>query len=168
MGQVVEEVRLWNTPVVGAFLLYKFTDGYQRAHHYGDAPVAILHFLASAILTSDDLKMGVSDRRSSLQSYIMSFEDGRRSDLLLSIHQRLNGKLEYTWKSIDIAVASGLLFWDVDSGKLYPASDSSPKVVRGTAPRAEMRRDGERAEILGKWFAAHDLPTIMAYFKIVL
>jgi hypothetical protein len=167
MSEIVEEVRLHNTPVLGAYLLYKFTEGYTNAHKSGEAPNALHHFIASAILTSENLKGPISDMRENLQSYIKSFEDTKTSDLLMGIHERVKEKMHYSWASIDIAVANGLLFWDSESGKLYHKNlEKSPSY--GNAPKAVIRRDGEKAEILGRWFAEHNLSTITAYLKILL
>ena len=166
MGQLVEEVKLWNTPTVGAYLLWKFTTGYCDGHPNGDAPIGLLHFLAIAMLTNKKLLEPINNRRDDLQSYARSFENSKDSDILLTIQERAREKREYTMASIDIAIAKGLLVWDVDSGKLYPRNLSkSPS--RGKALKEMFKKNGKKAEILGKWFAKHDLPTVAAYLKVV-
>jgi hypothetical protein len=75
-------------------------------------------------------------------------------------------KREYTLAAIDIAIAEGLLVWDVDSGKLYPRDLTKPP-DRGKKLKTVIKREGKKAEILGKWFAQHDLPTIAAYLRVV-
>lgn len=166
LGQLVEEVKLWNTPIVGAYLLWEFTKGYLSEHPTGDAPIALLHFIASAILTNKELLEPISGRRDDLQSYARSFEESKESDILLTIHERARQKREYTLASINIAIAEGLLVWDVDSGKLYPR-ELSKKPSSGKTLRANIKKDGKKAETLGKWFAKHDVPTIAAYLKVV-
>jgi ABC-three component (ABC-3C) system Middle Component 3 len=166
MGQLVEEVKLWNTPTVGAYLLWKFTTGYCDGHPNGDAPIGLLHFLAIAMLTNKKLLEPINNRRDDLQSYARSFENSKDSDILLTIQERAREKREYTMASIDIAIAKGLLVWDVDSGKLYPRNLSkSPS--RGKALKEMFKKNGKKAEILGKWFAKHDIHTIAAYLKVV-
>lgn len=166
MGELVEEVKLWNTPVIGAFLLWKFTKGYCDNHPNGDAPIGLLHFVASAILTNQKLIEPVSNMRDNLQSYVRSFEDKKNSDILLSIQERTKSKFEYTLKSIDIAIAEGMLVWDVESGKIYPREVSSNSGNNITLKHTH-KRNGEKAELLGKWFSQHELSTIAAYLKIV-
>ena len=166
MGQLVDEVKLWNTPIVGAYLLWKFTKGYCDGHPHGDAPIGLLHFVASAILTSKKLLSPISNRRDDLQSFARSFENSKDSDILLSIQDRTKEKLEYTLAAIDIAIAEGLLVWDIDSGKLYPR-DLSKRLCRGKTLKVNTERDGRKAEILGEWFSKHDLSTIAAYLKVV-
>ena len=163
----MEEVRLWNTPAVGAYLLWKFTLGYCEGHLAGDAPIGLLHFLASALLTNNKLLKPISKRRDNLQSYVRSFEDSKDSDILLNIHELVIEKREYTMASIDIAVGEGLLVWDVNSGKLYPR-EITKRPIRGKGLKIVHQRVGKKADILGSWFAKHDLPTITNYLKVVL
>lgn len=166
MDKLVEEVKQWNTPSLGAYLLWKFTTGYSDAHPNGDAPVGLLHFLAIALLTNNKLLEPISNRRPNLQSYVRDFENKKNSDVLVTIHDRVERSRNYTMAAIDIAVATGLLFWDVDSGKLYPRKDV--KARRGNALKPSLVRVGAKAEILGKWFSEHNIPTVATYLKVVL
>ncbi len=166
MGQLVEEVKVWNTPIVGAYLLWKFTQGYCNGHPNGDAPIGLLHFVASAILTNKKLLKPVNNRRVDLQSYALSFENEKNSDILLTIQDRVKEKRAYTLAAIDVAIAEGLMVWDSDSGKLYPRK-LTRRLGRGKALRRIIEGDGNKAEILGKWFSKHDLSTIAAYLKVV-
>ena len=166
MGKIVDEVKLWNTPIIGAFLLWRFTQGYCNGHPNGDAPIGILHFLASAILTNKELLKPISKQRDDLQSYARSFENTKDSDILLSIQHRISEKCEYTLAAIDIAIAQGLLSWDIESGKLYPRDlDKSPS--RGKALKKNITKEGKKAEIFGEWLSKHDIQTIEAYLKVV-
>lgn len=166
MGKLVDEVKLWNTPIIGAYLLWKFTQGYCNGHPHGDAPIGLLHFVAIAILTNKELLKPISNQRDDLQSYAISFENSKNSDILLSVQQRVKDKREYTLAAIDIAITEGLLMWDMESGKLYPR-DLSKRTGRGKALKSIIKREGEKAEILGKWFSKHDLLAIEAYLKVV-
>lgn len=166
MGKLVDEVRLWNTPIIGAFLLWRFTQGYCNGHPHGDAPIGLLHFIATAILTNKELLKPISNQREDLQSYARSFENTKNTDVLLSIQARIREKREYTLAAIDIAISKGLLFWDVESGKLYPR-DPMKRPGRGKALRKDIIREGKKAEILGCWLSKHDISTIEAYLKVV-
>ncbi|GAA3928884.1 hypothetical protein GO495_06405 [Chitinophaga oryziterrae] len=166
MGEILEEVKLWNTPIIGAYLLWRFSTGYCSTHPSGDAPVGLLHFIATAILTSPKLSGPISNKRANLQSYIRSFEDSKNSDILLSIHDRIKDKMAYTMKAIDIAVSRELLFWDFETAKLYPKNNLR-KASRGNALRNSHEQNGNKAEILGKWFGKHNLADIAQYLKIV-
>ncbi len=167
MGRLLEEVQQWNSPSVGAYLLWKFTSGYCNAHPNGDSPIALLHFLAIPLLTSKRLLKPISNLRANLQSYVRSFENSKDSDILISIHDRVKRNQGYTMAAIDIAVSTGLIFWDIDSGKLYPRKDVK-RPHKGYALKTAFVRDGKKAEILGRWFAEHSISTIATYFKVVL
>lgn len=165
MGKLVEEVRLWNTPVVGAYLLWRFTSGYSEHHADGDAPSALLHFLAMAIVTSPQLLKTINGQRPNLQSYARSFSENGQTDLLLGLQKRIDQKKEYTLAAIDIAVANGVLAWDVQRGKLYARSlNMSPK--KGCRPKGAMNSTGKKAALLGKWFSEHDIGMIASYMRV--
>lgn len=166
MGILINEVKLWNTPLIGAFLLWKFTKGYCDNHPHGDAPIGLLHFIAYAILTNNKLMKPISNRRDDLQSYVRSFQDEYESDILLSIQSRILDKRKNILESIDVATAMGLLVWDVDSGKLY-SRELERNPGKGKALKGIYKNYGLKAEILGKWFSQHDFPTIAAYLKVV-
>ena len=163
---LAEEVRTWNTPLIGAYQLWQFTLGYCQSRHDGDAPIGLLHFIAGPILASPQLNETVSLRRKSLQSYALGFEDKKQVDLLLGLQERIRRRRPQTLAAIDAAICAGLLVWDAESGKLYPRQ--APNASRGRSLRAALKREGDKARTLGAWFAAHDLPTIAAYLKVVL
>ncbi|MGJ8639996.1 MAG: three component ABC system middle component [Opitutaceae bacterium] len=159
MNSLSDEVRLWNTPAFGAYLVWKFTSGYSEHHATGEGPVALLHFIATAILTSPMLAEPISNRRKSLESYVRSFHQNEQTDLLYGVHARIKERRLYTMASIDIAVANGLLVWDAETGKLY-SKDLSKRPSRGCKPKVEIIRIGDKAEILGGWLASHKIETV--------
>ena len=167
MSILVEEVKIWNTPLIGAYMLWEFTKGFSDSHPDGDAPIGLMHFLANAILTNPNLTERISNQRADLQSYIRSFEDKKESDLLLTIHERVKEKRQYTLESIDVAVSEGLLVWDLESAKLYPKY-LRKKPSKGKNIKPSLSRIGFKANILGSWFAQHNLPSITTYLKVVL
>ncbi len=166
MGNLVEEVKIWNTPVIGAFLLWKFTQGYCKNHPSGDAPIGLLHFIALSILTNERLSKHITNRRKDLQSYIRSFEENKDSDILLSIQTRIKAKRKYIFEALDIAVADGLIVWDTDTGKIY-AKEIAKIPSKSNKPNEAQLGEGKKAEILGMWFSQHNLSTIASYLKVV-
>jgi hypothetical protein len=162
MGRLIEEVKEWNTPVVGAYLLWRFTKGYIDHHPSGDAPIAILHFIISGILTNQEICDAINGHKPDLASFSRWFNEKKRSDLLACLQQHIALKRSYTLRSIEIAVATGLLTWDIETAKLYYTDIK--KVKKGTALMGiAVQQLGGKAEILGKWFSQHDLHSIIAY-----
>jgi hypothetical protein len=167
IGKLVDEVREWNSPVIGAYLLWRFTDGFTKNHPVGDAPVVILHFIASGILTDHEICDAISGHRPNLASFVRWFNEEKRSDMLACLQHQVIKKRHYAMASIDIAVANGFLVWDNETAKLFPRLLKRQK--NGTATMGiAVHKLGEKAEILGKWFSQNDLSIITASLGIVL
>jgi hypothetical protein len=167
MGKLIEEVQEWNTPVVGAYLLWRFTKSFIQNHSKGDAPIATFHFFVSGIMTEPNIYNTLSGHRSNLPSFVRWFNEEKRSDLLACLSQQILKQRIYTIKSIDIAVSSGLLAWDVETAKIYSTNIS--RIKKGTSIMGlSVQNLGDKAEVLGKWFAEYDLHTVAAYLGVVL
>ena len=169
MNRLIEEVKEWNTPIVSAYLLWRFSSGFCEKHPHGEAPVVILHFIAAAILTSDQLSNVISRRRPNLESFVRSFNEDKKSDVLACLSQRIISKRSYTLASIDIAVSSGFLAWDSNCATLHPRSVlTNDKRKKGRKLGTTIIDRGNKAEILGEWFANHDIPSITSYLGVIL
>jgi hypothetical protein len=166
MSNLLDEIKEWNTPIVGAYLLWHFSSGYQKKHINGESPVVYLHFIANAILTDIELSENISRRRKNLESYVRSFIDNKKSDVLAGLHQRVLRKRENTLAAIDIAVANGLLVWDCDNATLCPRELQSPRGSIKLSPT--ISKMGDKAFILGEWFSRHDLVTITSYLGVLI
>jgi hypothetical protein len=169
MGKLVEEVREWNSPIIGAYLLWRFTQSYVYNHPSGDAPVVILHCIANTLLTSHDFNHLISDKRHNLASYVKGFSESqyKKSDVLGCLSQHIRKQLSNTIQAIDISVATGLLAWENESAKLFPLE--KVKSLRGTTTKGiAVQVIGRKAEILGKWFANLDILTITSSLGVVL
>jgi hypothetical protein len=167
MGKLVEEVKEWNTPVVGAYLLWRFTQGFVKNHPAGDAPVVILHFIATGIITEPGIYDAIKGNRPNLASFVRWFNEEKKSDFLACLNHKIIQKRRYTMDSIDIAVSCGLLAWDIETAKLFPATIK--RVKNGTSSKGiAIQKLGDKAVILGRWFSEHDLHTITAFLGVVL
>jgi hypothetical protein len=167
MGKLVEEVKEWNTPVIGSYLLWRFTQGFVQNHPNGDAPVVILHFIVSGIMAEPNIYDAISGNRPNLASFIRWFNEEKKSDFLACLNQNIIQKRKYTIESIDIAVSCGLLAWDIETAKIFPVAIK--RVKSGTASKGiAIQKLGNKAEILGKWFSECNLPTLTAYLGVVL
>ena len=167
MSSLAEEIRIWNTPIVGSYMLWRFTHGYTASHPEGFSPILLLHFIASAILTNQRLNKPVNNIRKDLASYVRSFTDKKEVDLFLSIQDRVNATKFYTLSSVDLAIQNGLLVLNPDDACLYPR-DLSKKPSRGMAPKPSVKSIGNKAETLGIWFSAHPVSQVASLLKVVL
>jgi hypothetical protein len=96
MGKLIEEVQEWNTPVVGSYLLWQFTNGFIQNHRQGDAPVVIYHFIASGIITEPNICNAISGLRPNFASFIRWFNEEKKSDFLACLNQQIIKSRFYT------------------------------------------------------------------------
>jgi len=164
---LAEEVREWNTPLLGAYLLWEFTSGYKEAHSDNASPIGILHFIALALLTNPRLAKYVSNKRSSLQSFALGIEENKLTDQLLSLQERISQRKQHTLESIDAAISAGLLVWDSNTGIIYPV-ELRKKPSHGKNLKATVKSYGAKSRLLGNWFSAHDIFTIANYLRVTL
>jgi hypothetical protein len=167
MGKLVEEVREWQTPIVGTYLLWRFTKSFVENHPNGDAPVVILHYIVNTLINSTEYSDPINGHRSNIASYIRSFTDDNKSDLLAGLAQRIYKQRESSMKAIDIAVAAGFLAWDTETAKIYPLNNFKP--ARGSNTKGiSIQSLGKKADILGKWFSNTDLQTVVSSLGVIL
>jgi len=167
MSSLAEEIKIWNTPIVGSYILWRFTHGYTEFQPDGKSPVLLLHFIAAAILTNQRLSDPVNNRRKDLASYVRSFTKKKDIDLLLSIQDRVNNTKRYTLESVDIAIQKGLLVLNPDDACVYP-SQLAHKPSRGMAPKQSIISMGKKGEILGRWFSSYPVNQVVSLLKVVL
>ena len=158
MAQLLDEFREWNTPVVGAYLLWRFTSEYMNHREDAAPPSFLLHCVASAILTSPVYTEAIIHARS-LHGYSQYFIEHGLADKLERLHYRVAKLLPYTKKAVDIAVDRHLLVWDTQNGALLPVAIG--KQAKGSAVLSpSVMRTGKLAATLGKWLASATLNTI--------
>lgn len=162
----VKEVREWNTPIIGAYLLWCFSKGYCEKHPKGASPMVIFHFIASAILTNEMFSQHISGRRPNLESYIRGFNDEKKSDIFVTLQHRIIERRLYTMSSIDIAVATGLLAWDKETVTLHPFIINKKRSKFHIS--IPMKKLGKKSEILGGWFSCHSVSSLTTYLGITL
>jgi hypothetical protein len=165
MYSLTEEVKIWNTPLIGAYLLWRFTQGYTNSHETGESPIALLHFVALAILSDKNLAERISDRRPDLNSFVRGFNDKKDIDRLLMIHSKISAKKKYTLSAIDSAIRHGLITWNTDDARIYPRQLNT-KIRKGFSLKESIKRSGNQAEILGKWFSKHEINEISSLLKV--
>ena len=158
MGQLLDEYREWNTPVVGAYLLWRFTKAYMEKRTDGVPPSFLLHCVAAAILSSPTYTEIIGHARS-LHRYSQYFIEHGLADKLEKLHQRVGRMLPYTKKAVDIAVHRQILVWDIQNGSLLPIDIGKPKRGSSTLSTSVMAI-AKRADTLGGWLASADLNTI--------
>lgn len=165
MGRLEEEYKEWNSPVIGAYLLWQFCIGYCKdCEKY---PSIIELIIAYSLLSNKRYLEHINGRKEGFSSYIRSFTRNKQSDLLLCFSNEVKEKLELAFSAIDIAVNSGLLVWDVENAFLIPIGDLKSK--RGTSSYGvQVQLKKNKAQILGKWFSKSNIKMISSSLGVVL
>ena len=158
MAILLDEYREWNTPMVGAYLLWRFSVGYADSNPRHAPPPFLLHCVVTALLRGRVYSDAI-DHSLSLHAYAAKFVRDGYADKLETLHDRIRSFLGYTLQSVDMAVHRRMLVWDVGTASLAPLRID--KVKRGTAELSKsVQKLGSRAERLGKWMGPLELSTI--------
>mgnify|MGYP000255260215 CR=1 FL=1 len=166
MGALDEDYRAWNTPVVGAFLLWRFAWGCQgviKDGGAGEGRVArsvplLLMCIVSVILRGKAYFSSVGLIRT-LHGYTTRLIDDGKGDKLAAFHRRIKGRLAFTLKSIDIAVDRRLLEWDVGSAGLVPL-ENAELLKKAKDLRGSVKDLGDKAFRIGRWMSGKTLTEI--------
>ena len=166
MGVLDEDYRIWNTPVVGAFLLWRFAWGYQGApKEYGEtrcipakpAPF-LLMCIVSVILRGRAYFRSVGRIRT-LHGYTTRLVDDGKGDKLVELHSRIKGRFNFTMRSVDLAVNRRLLEWDVEQAGLVPL-ENNELLKRSKELVGGVKDLGDKAFRIGRWMSGKTLTEI--------
>ena len=167
MGRLETEYEEWNTPIIGAYLIWQFAVAYVENNKTENAPNIIEILYSYVLLTDKNYIKHINGYRKNFASYITAFNQHKETDLLSNFSSKLLSKREYAMRAVDIAVSAGLLGWDTDSASLVPImklKENKGSKKMGT----EVQKIAKSAKILGKWLANEDFSTITSALGVVL
>lgn len=131
-GPLVEEYNRWNTPVIGAYVLYIFAKEYaaqyKKIHGEKKNPDFILMSITATILMNPDLCAEIKGRKS-IVTIKNNFKRENKHTLINGIHDSVKETLPYTLAALDIALHCGILIFHPDNTE-YEAVKVNTK--RGT------------------------------------
>lgn len=158
MGVIVEEYAEWNTPVVGAYLLWRFAQGYVSSGERHENPPLPLFCIVTVLLRGRAYSEAIEHVRS-LHGYAARLVKYSKADKLKGLHDRIIPMMPYTLQAIDIAVSRRLLEWDVENAALAPKKIKEFK--RGTKSLSKsVQKLGDKADKLGNWMSGLTLSDI--------
>ena len=150
MSSLASEIKEWNTPILGAYLLWKYTKGYETSAD-GRHPEFLLHFVALPILMSPELSRPICRQRKSFASYAASFSNEGQSDVLAKLDQMVFEQRANTMTALEIAIASHLLRWTDDKQRLCALKVNEKEGVNFVS---KSNLDlGKKAFLFGSWSA---------------
>ncbi len=145
------ELNAWDSPVGGAYLIWRFTLGFCEVNVSG--PNVLLVYPAIAMLLDRNFSKYILES-GNLADYAYGFEDsaGKKARSLGGLTERIDEYREWTLRSIEFALVTRLVELNPNSGTLKAVlqaeSNDSVKVAK-----IFKREDGRRAEHLGSVFA---------------
>ncbi|MGN0842966.1 MAG: three component ABC system middle component [Kiritimatiellia bacterium] len=154
-ADMMETIRMWHTPYIGAYLLWRFASGYSSASSGRAAPL-MLFFIAAALATDRQYYEPVAKRN--FKTYHRYFIEKKKLSALVVLQGVINAKREYTCAAIERAVAGGFLEWNSETGTLAARPLKPQK--KASLLDDETKRAGNAAEKIGEWFAGESLSDI--------
>ena len=165
MARLSDEVRQVQNPALGAMLLWRFTAAYtQTRADAGHPPLPLLFLVLPLVLHSETLEVLSSTQRlSGLRLFADKFQSPlRKSDVLLSLHDRAIAMRPLSLESLRFAIHHRLVALDPATGQAL-ALTTTP--ARFRVP-ASVRELAVNAEKVGGWFGLLTLHEVSAILKV--
>lgn len=168
MTILIDEIYMINNPALGAYLQWRYALAYQENHEERDASPGILLFLVLPILFHRPTLefLNSTHRPTGLAKFSEKFLDvkNRKSDLLLSIHNRVSEMKEISFYSLQMAIKRSLFTLVPETGKVIPFDINQIRAPKGVP--AIILKMQKNAEKLGFWFSQNSLKEISFYLKV--
>lgn len=162
---LTKETRHVQNPALGATLLWRFACGYTESHRTAQPPPVPLAFVVLPLLYHRDTCELITrtQTRSNLATFIEKFSrpDVAKSDVLLSLNDRVLAMRPLSLQSFQMAVRSRLITVIPTSGAFAPLSSSQPSGVAST-----VRPILVAADRLGTWCGTLTLFEISTALKV--
>lgn len=165
--------KVWNSPVVGAYLLWKFSVGYCLRYPKSEnaltkvasAPHMALAFPALAILMQPKFSNRIADKFVTLEEWVRHFVVSCHRNVFASLTKDIIFRKQMILESIDMAYTTRLLDGSSDSGMMSPLLDNESKKMLQHA--SKFRNDlGKKAELLGMWFSFEEPSKISRLLEV--
>lgn len=140
---------LWNSPLVGAYLLWRFALGYKG--YCGRPPNIALAFPALTILSLPKYSDSIKESFQTLERWVSHFIETDHRNVMSDLGNDIRERREFLLSSLDMAFTSELVDGWRCPGVLDPVSIDEK---RTGAHAIRFRKDfGVVAGRLGRWFA---------------
>ena len=166
MSILSKESRIVQNPALGAFLIWRFTVGYEQGSENEDGTPLPLIFIVLPILLHPEICEFVinTQRASGLRAFAGKFVSSKvsKSDLLLAINKRAINFRSLTMHSLNLAVNARLTTIAPDNGIVIPLSNTPPK----SGIPESITSLFKAAEKLGVWCSQVSLHEISIILKV--
>lgn len=168
MNILSRETRIIQNPALGGMLIWRFTCGYEAASQTRSHPIIPLLFIVLPLLMHEETAVILASTKTS--SGLRTFADKftlssvSKSDLLVTLNDRIRNMKNLTINSMLIAISSNLLIIDVGSATVIPLTVTSPRIG---IPESIKKLSG-LADKLGRWCSSLTTHEIGLTLKIGL
>ena len=165
--------QIWNSPVVGAYLLWKFARGYcfkypvsgKELSKVSVSPHMALAFPALAILMQPKFSNFITDNHDTLEQWVRTFVVRSHRNVFGSLTKDIIFRRQMILESIDMAYTTQLLCAGDETGTMNPLLDEESPKMKGYSSR--FRNDlGKKAELLGMWFSFEEPSKISRLLEV--
>lgn len=166
MPKLSQETEYVQNPALGAMALWRFTVGYEKGSgENSPTPIPLLFIVLPVVMHEETAWFVTStQKKSGLRKFAGKFSESkfRKSDILLSIHNRCVRLRRLTMDSLAIAISSKLMSLDCKDGLVVSLSSSAPKSGIPLTIEPLLRA----AERLGIWCATVSLHEVSVILKV--
>lgn len=157
---MIDVSELWNSPIIGTYLIWRVAQGYTRIDEKG-LPI-LLVFLALAILDTPVFSRGcrlglIVDMKGFLRAFHDSY--GKNAMSLGALTEEIRTHRESYRKSIEFALAASLVRLDAENARLVFCSKETTKSTALFCKSFNVEV-GDLAERLGVWLAKEEASSI--------
>ncbi len=165
MSSWADEIREWNTPLLGAYLLWNFTKGYESAGEK-QSPAFLYHFIALPILESPALSSAINRHRKDFSSYVRSFSKDGKMDVLAKLNDKVYQWRLNTLRALDVGFAVRLFEWKEEMTRLHATRQNEDEMVVSLSD--SILKLGSKAFLFGTWSAFVELPVFAGLLGVQL
>ena len=165
MSSLSAEIHEWNTPLLGAYLLWRFTQGYESIGER-KSPEFLFHFVVLPILESPELSQPIRGRRDSFASYVKCFATDGKLDVLAKLNDRVADFRETTIQALEIGFAIRLFEWKDDMSRLHALKSDDDLVSQFL--REPITKLGSKAFRFGTWTSSISLSLFSSLLGVEL
>lgn len=166
MNTLSKETRIIQNPALGAFLIWRFTVGYEQGSKNKDGTPLPLIFIVLPILLHPEISEFIMNTReaSGLRAFAGKFASARvsKSDLLFAINKRAIKMRSLTMHSLNLALNARLAALAPENGIVIPLSNTPPK----SGVPASITPLFKASEKLGVWCSQISLHEVSIILKV--
>ena len=164
---------IWNSPVVGAYLLWKFSCGYCNKYpesgkvlsKVAPAPHMAWAFPALAILMQPKFSNYIKEKYDTLEQWVRFFVAESHRNVFGSLTKDIIFRKQMILESIDMAYTTHLLGGTAERWVMKPLLEEEVKDMQSYSKR--FRGDlGKKAELLGMWFSFEEPSKISRLLEV--